>query len=266
MSPRRRAVLIVAVLLTIALASVAGLAVMRARDKAPVAEAAQNRPGPVLLIPGYGGSLVALESLQRKLVAAGRQAVIVPAIGDGTGDLTAQARKVQSVAKGLVAGGAPSVDVVGYSAGGVVARIWIGQLGGGGLVRRVVTLGSPHHGTSVAQLGALVAPASCPVACRQLIPDSDLLSSLPETPAGPVWTSLWTTADDVVTPPDSARLAGALDFPLQQVCSDDRSGHGQLPTDPLVVGIVLRALGTNPLTAVPPPSDCTALRAAGSRS
>jgi triacylglycerol lipase len=263
MSPRRRLVLVVAASLAILLVAAVGIALLRSRSDGPGSDAEQDRPGPVLLIPGYGGSTRALEGLRRHLLAAGRQAVIVPAIGDGTGDLTAQARKVQAAAKALVAGGAPSVDVVGYSAGGVVARIWIGQQGGAPLVRRVITLGSPHHGTTVAQLGALVAPASCPVACRQLIPDSDLLSSLPQTPAGPVWTSLWTTVDDVVTPPDSARLAGALDFSLQQVCSDDRSGHGQLPTDPLVVGIVLRALGTSPLTAVPAPSDCTALRAAG---
>jgi triacylglycerol lipase len=266
MSPRRRVVLIVAACLAIALAAVAGIATLRSRSGSPEADAAQDRPGPVLLIPGYGGSTTALEGLRGHLLAAGRQAVIVPAIGDGTGDLTAQARRVRAAAKALIAGGAPSVDVVGYSAGGVVARIWIGQQGGAPLVRRVVTLGSPHHGTSVAQLGALVVPGSCPTACRQLIPDSDLLTSLPETPAGPVWTSLWTTADDVVTPPDSARLAGAVDIPLQQVCADDRSGHGQLPTDPLVVGIVLRALGTTPLTAAPPASDCTALRAAGANS
>jgi triacylglycerol lipase len=263
MSPRRRAVLIVAAVLAIALAAAAGLAALRTRDDPPATVAAQNRPGPVLLIPGYGGSTVALEGLRRKLVAAGRQAVIVPAIGDGTGDLSAQARKVQAAAKALVAAGAPSVDVVAYSAGGVVARIWIAQYGGAALVRRVVTLGSPHHGTSVAELGALVAPASCPLACRQLVPGSDLLNRLPETSKGPVWTSLWTTADQVVTPPDSARLAGAVDIPLQLVCADDRSGHGQLPTDPLVVGIVLRALGPDPLTDVPPASDCAALRATG---
>ncbi len=264
MSPQRRRVLIGTVVLVLVLAVIGGVGVLRSRGGGgPVRAVAQNRPGPVLLIPGYGGSEVALNTLQRTLTAAGRQAVIVPAIGDGTGDLRAEATRVAARARALVAGGAPSVDLVGYSAGGVVARIVVADDGGGSLVRRVITLGSPQHGTSVAQLGALVAPGACPLACRQLEPDSDLLDGLPETPAGPLWTSVWTTDDDTVVPPDSARLSGAVDFALQQVCADDRSGHGDLPTDPLVGGIVLRALAVPPLTVAPAPSACTTLRAAG---
>ena len=78
--------------------------------------------------------------------------------------------------------------MVGYSAGGVVARYWVQDLGGRAQTRRLVTLGSPHHGTEIAELGTLFAGA-CPVACRQLLPTSPLLGALDqEQPrAAPGW-------------------------------------------------------------------------------
>ncbi len=75
--------------------------------------------------------------------------------------------------------------------------------------------------------------------------------------------SLWTADDEVVTPPSSARLDGAVDVELQRVCPGVRIEHGQLPTDPLVQGIVLRALTPTGLSAPPAPSQCRSLRAAG---
>ena len=52
---------------------------------------AQDDPGPVLLVSGYGGSTRALGPLRDALVAAGRDVVVVPAVGGGTGDIDAQA-------------------------------------------------------------------------------------------------------------------------------------------------------------------------------
>lgn len=221
---------------------------------------AQDRPGPVLLVPGYGGDTSALTALAAALRTGGRTAVVVTAVGDGTGDLRQQAAALDTVAREQLAAGAPSVDVIGYSAGGVTARLWADELGGDDVARRVVTLGSPHHGTEVAALAAAFAPASCPAACRQLIAGSDLLESVDETPDGPRWTSIWTAQDQVVTPPDSARLDGAVNVEVQQVCGDAQVSHGQLPTDPLVVGLVVRALAVEVLQEAPDAGDCAALR------
>src|SRR3954454_20245244 len=269
MSPRRRLVVAAAALLLVLVAGVVAVRALigsaEAAQPAPTATARQQ-PGPVLLLPGYGGSTASLERLAVKLRSAtGRDVRVVRAVGQGTGDLTEQARALETTVRGLLATGAPSVDVVGYSAGGVVARIWADRFGGAGQARRIVTLGSPHHGTEVANVAAQLAPDECPTACRQLSPDSDLLRALPVGAIpGPRWVSLWTTRDDVVTPPSSGRLEGAVDVELQAVCPDDRADHGGLPDDPLVAGVVVRALAPTPLTAAPPRSQCRALRALSS--
>jgi triacylglycerol lipase len=263
LSPARRR-LVLAVLALVAVAAVAvGVAVVVPRlsgdDAAP---AAQDTPGPVLLVPGYGGSTRSLQTLADRLTTAGRDATVVAVPGDGTGDLAASADVLAAaVDDALARTGATSVDVVGYSAGGVIARIWAAD-GGAEQARRVLTLGAPHHGTTIADLASGVLPAECPEGCRQLTTDSELLARLnagDETPAGPTWVSIWTTADTVVTPPESADLDGALDLPVQDVCADSRVAHGQLPADPLVQGIVLAELAAGPpveLTA----ADCARLR------
>ncbi len=263
MNPARRRALIGLAAVAVLLVVVIVLVVRSGRTTSVVP---QDRPGPVLLVPGYGGSTESLQVLAGALRARGRDAVVVDPPGDGTGDLREQARSLRAAADAALAAGAPSVDVVGYSAGGVVARIWAADLGGAGQARRIVTLGSPHHGTELAGLGALLAPGACPLACRQLAPDSDLLAGLPETVAGPVWTSLWTAQDQTVTPPESARLDGALDVEVQAVCPDAQVQHGQLPRDPLVIGLVERALAVAPLVVVPPSSQCAAVRAEGTVS
>jgi triacylglycerol lipase len=264
-SPRRRMVVAAAVVLLLIVAGVVAVRALvgsaEAAQPAPTATA-RLQPGPVLLLPGYGGSTASLERLAVKLHSAtGRDVSVVRAVGNGTGDLTQQARALETTVRGLLAAGAPSVDVVGYSAGGVVARIWADRFGGAGQARRVVTLGSPHHGTEVANLAAQLAPDECPTACRQLAPDSQLLLGLPVGAIpGPRWVSVWTTQDDVVSPPSSGRLEGAVDVRLQAVCPDDRVDHSGLPDDALVAGIVVRAIAPTPLTSPPRPSQCHALR------
>jgi hypothetical protein len=70
--------------------------------------------------------------------------------------------------------------------------------------------------------------------------------------------SIWTSQDTTVTPPDSARLNGALNIPVQSVCAQARVGHGDLPRDPLVQAMVITELGAGS----PPrlgPQDCDRL-------
>ena len=81
-----------------------------------------------------------------------------------------------------------------------------------------------------------------------------------ETPEGPDWVSVWTTEDRTVTPPESARLEGAVNLPVQSVCADVRLDHGDLPGDPLVQSIVVAELGPGDPVELGP-ADCGRLGA-----
>lgn len=245
---RRRLALAIGSLAVVGLLVVAVLVVRQVLG-ARVDPVAQDDPGPVLLVPGYGGSTERLEPLAAILEQAGRDVTVVDPAGDGTGDLGDQADVLGAAADAaLIRTGAGSVDVVGYSAGGIVARLWVRDLGGASQARRVLTLGSPNHGTDVAGIASELVPAGCPAACQQLTPSSELIRRLnagDETPDGPVFVAVWTTLDEIVTPPDSARLDGALNVTVQSVCPGSQVLHGGLPEDPAVAAILAASLGVD---------------------
>jgi triacylglycerol esterase/lipase EstA (alpha/beta hydrolase family) len=254
---RRRFVIGLVVLAVVAVSTAVGLVV--ARGGGGVTPVAQDRAGPVLLVPGYGGSTAALRVLAGALSGQGRETQVVASQGTGTQDLRDQAADLaEAVDRALDGSGASSVDLVGYSAGGVVVRYYVAELGGGSKVRRVVTLASPHHGTDLAALAGALGSQACPEACRQLDPDSDLLRQLnagDETPDGPVWVAIWTDDDKTVVPPDSGSLDGALDLSVQSVCPDDTVGHPDVPRDPTVIAMV-EAVLDRPRVARPGPDVC----------
>ena len=199
--------------------------------------ASSNPPAPrnlVLLVPGYGGSPDSLRALADRIAATGRETQVITLPGNGTGDLLAQVAVLDRAA-----GNASSVSVIGYSAGGVVARLWVAR---GAHPREVISLGSPLHGTRLAATGGAVVPDACPIACQQLAPGSALLNSFAREPVSVPWISLWTENDQTVQPPESARLDGAINVSLQEICPNIHIEHGDLPTHPLTTAIVLDAL------------------------
>ena len=222
-----------------------------------------GRAGAVLLVPGYGGSTTSLDELAARIRETGRTATVVQLAGDGTGDLTAQAQVLDGYVNRAIGAGSGPVTVIGYSAGGVVAWLWDVDYAGTARAGRIITLGSPLHGARIAAVGTAYDPAECPVACQQLAPGSALLAQLQQSARPrPPWLSLWSTDDQTVQPPDSARLPGAVNVPVQAVCPGVDVQHDQLPTAPLVVGLVLRALNAKSVTA-PAPGDCAAIQSLG---
>jgi triacylglycerol lipase len=254
---RRRFVAGVAGLVLVA--AVAGIAAALLTRPDPVRPVSQDELGPVLLVPGYGGSTAALDVLAGSLRDDGRDVTVLRLAGDGTGDLRDEANVLDDAAQAaLDRTGAGSVDVVGYSAGGVVARIWVADLGGDSVARRVVTLASPNHGTDLAALASGLGSTACPTACQQLATDSDLLRDLnggDETPPGPEWAAIWTEDDRTVVPPESGILDGATSFSVQSVCPGLVAGHPDVPRTPAVMAMVAAELGRS-TPVVPDDSVC----------
>jgi triacylglycerol lipase len=257
LAPARRR-LVVVLLGILAVALVTALGTFTVTELRGGSHADQSRLGPVIVVPGYGGGITDLAPLIEELRREGREAVVFVPTGGGKGDLRVQARRLGALAdRTLSRTGDDSVDVVGYSAGGVVIRLWIRDDDGASVVRRVLTLGSPHHGTDVAALAQEVA-GGCPAACEQLATGSDLLRRLDagdETPDGPSWVTVRTDDDDIVTPSDSAMLEGALNIRVQDLCPAATTSHGQLPSDPVVRATLSSVLG-RPTPAVPQDITC----------
>jgi len=260
LSPRRR-VLVIGLALVVAAGAVTAVVAVAASGGSDVTVAgypAQNRPGPVLLVPGYGGQTSSLFPLAARIRSTGRQATVISLPGNGTGDLNADADVLNTAVDQALRSGAPSVDVIGYSAGGVVVLLWARHDDGSGKARRIITLGSPFHGAQLAAAGEALVPGACPTACQQLVPGSPLLAGINGTPvpSRPPWLSLWTTDDETVDPPTSANLAGAMNVSIQSVCPAEQISHGQLPSNPVVIRIVLQAIGQGPVRA-PTSADCS---------
>jgi triacylglycerol lipase len=193
----------------------------------------------VVLIPGYGGDTGWTEPLAATLTKDGTPVVIAD-VGTMTGDLATVA---DAVIAQLDTAGIVNVDLVGYSAGGVVARAVAARIPT--RVHRVATIGSPHDGTPVAGLGALITnDRVCPEACRQLAPDSPFLESLHPVDDPTRWLNLWSESDEVVPAASSATFTGTTGFPISERCGAAGITHSALPTETVTVTAVTMFLRT----------------------
>lgn len=226
------------------------VAVVAGRSGAPLAGTV-----PVVLVPGYGGDASSLQPLTSFLRRQGRAVEPVTLPLNGTGDIDRSARALADAVTGL---NASTVDLVGFSAGGIVVRHYVKALGGARSARRIVLVGTPNHGTEIAELATSFDPSVCEGACAQLGPRSSFLQDLnsgDETPDGASYYSIWTAFDLTVTPPQSAELEGAINIRLQDVCRNARTAHGELVSDPLALGLVKEAL-QGELSATPGAGGC----------
>jgi triacylglycerol esterase/lipase EstA (alpha/beta hydrolase family) len=151
--------------------------------------------------------------------------------------------------------GAPKVDIVGHSQGGMMPRYYINFLGGDTKVNTLVGLAPSNHGTTLNGLLTLASlfpgasalvTANC-AACREQEAGSAFLTRLNrsgETRSAVHYTVIASKYDEVVTPYRSAFLAGAhvTNIVLQRQCRLDLGEHLSMPYDHIAATDVLNAL------------------------
>lgn len=241
----RRGLLTVLVLVALVVVGIAGFRWLTRPET--VDGGAPTPASAAIVIPGYGGGAGGLAGLADHLRATGRE-VVVADIGDGRGDLAGYGATVAQLAAALVADGAAGVDLVGYSAGGLIARAAVEA--NPAVIARVATIASPHNGTAIAGLGAMLADeSSCPLACRQMAPESEFLGSLRQPGDASRWLSVFTPADEVVRPVDSSALDGATTVDVTARCGTGALDHGGIVRSPATWAVVSAFLSSGGVPA-----------------
>jgi triacylglycerol lipase len=175
------------------------------------------------------------------------------------GDIQVAAEYVVHAVRTMAAASGRRVAVIGHSQGTLEVR-W--ALRWWPDVRRLVdddiSLAGPHHGASGADQFCFT--GSCAPAVHQMRPPARFLAALntgDETPGEVDYTSIYSANDELVQPPRTAILAGAVNVLVQDLCPGRPVHHGGLVHDAAVFAVVLDAL-TNPGPADPARFDAAA--------
>lgn len=210
----------------------------------PQPAAAPQRP--LVVLPGLADNTSIFADLKRALDECGAGPVVSFSYSSLVGDVrTAAARLAEQIEQLCAVAGTPTVDIVGHSLGGIIARYYVQRLGGHTRVETLVTIATPHRGTLVAWL---LSPLPL---VRQLRPGSDLMLEL-EEPA-PGCTTRFVTyssdADQLILPTRSGRLEHP-DLQARNVLVSG-VGHLSLAAHQTVVAEICDTFGS----AAPAPED-----------
>jgi len=194
---------------------------------------------PVLLVHGYACNSGYWSGMSRALAHAGipHQALdLEPVLGGIERYVPLLHREIEAL---CAASGQPRVVVLAHSMGGLAARAYL-RRHGGARIARVITLGSPHHGTALAKFGigantrdmawhGQAGQGQASDWLRQL--DADESAALRRR-----LVSIYSSHDNIVSPPTSAHLAGARNIELGGI------GHVALAFDARVQALVIEEI------------------------
>jgi triacylglycerol esterase/lipase EstA (alpha/beta hydrolase family) len=189
--------------------------------------ASAPRGFPVLLVHGYGANGGFWVHLAAQLAAQGHSHATVdlePVFGDIEDFAVQMEQAVQAL---LAASRSEKIVIVAHSMGGLVARAWMRRFETAH-VARVITLGTPHHGTDLAHMG----PGHN---ARQMQRNGEWLARLDADDRAHrrLITSIYSWHDNIIAPQDSCHLPGARNIALHGI------GHVALGRHPDIAKHVL---------------------------
>ncbi|SEN99592.1 alpha/beta hydrolase fold [Duganella sp. CF517] len=193
----------------------------------------QARGLPVLLIHGYACNSGYWLPMSKLLTRAriSHYGIDLEPPGAAIDDFVPQVRA--AVERLCAETGSGQVVVLAHSMGGLVARAYL-RRHGHARIARVITLGTPHHGTTLAGFG----PGSNAVQMRR---DSAWLASLAATEADlqrKLFSSIYSVHDNIVAPQDSSDLPGARNLVFGAI------GHVALGRHPEIMHCALAEIKT----------------------
>ncbi|KAB7849980.1 esterase/lipase family protein [Streptomyces mobaraensis] len=189
-------------------AAAAATASLVAGGAATAAGQAAHR-APVVFVHGYLGSDPAWAPAKAAFLAHGyRSDELFSFVYDyNTSNETSARGLAAFVEKVKKDTGAPKVDIVNHSMGGMVSMWYLKELGGASSVGHLASLAGAHHGTDVAALCTVMSPS-----CEEMRPGSAFLTRLAsgdETPGDTRYRTWYSPCDGVINPYLSTRLKGA---------------------------------------------------------
>ena len=217
------------------------------RPRLHAADSITGQSLPVLLVHGYVCNGGYWTKLSRQLAQAGivHKAIDLEPIDASIDGYVTQVEQALQALCTLT--GSERAIIVAHSMGGLVARAWLRHYGAA-RAARIITIGTPHHGTVLANLAA---GANARQMSRVDGAPSGWLAQLaasetPETRA--LITSIYSHHDNIVVPQSSAQLSGARNLAFGGI------GHVALASDARVLRQLLAEITIKNEVARPPSS------------
>jgi triacylglycerol lipase len=165
---------------------------------------------PVVLVHGLTDTGTKMRYISDRLRAAGRKTYSID-LQPGTGEapLELLAKQLEGFINRHL-GETTTLDLVGFSMGGLVTRYYMQRLGGIDRVEHYVTLSAPHRGTIAAYFTGKAG-------CVQMRPNSNFLRDLQSDVtmlAKVKFTSIWTAWDGIILPAHSSCLPVGKDVQI----------------------------------------------------